>query len=795
MKCSELWLREWVDPPINIKVLSHQMTMAGLTIDKTYLASRVFFGVKIGKIIECYKLIGSEELKVVKVNIGSNRILNTVCKLSNCRVNLKVAVATIGSVLPSSLKVNTMKIHNILSECILCSFMELDISNDCDNLIELPKDAPVGADCYEYLKLYDNIIEMTITPNRSDCLSIIGIARDISVLNNIRLTNPIIKKHIPTINSVLPIYITETQACPCYLGRIIKNICIKTISPLWISEKLRRCGINSINSVIDITNYVLLELGQPIHVFDLHCIKGGIVVRMAIEGEIFILSDGKKIELNTDTLVIADQYKILAIGGIINSYYPSIHNKTKDIFIESAFFNPSYIIGRARRQGLQTHASYRYERGVDFMLQNKAMERVTDLLIKICGGQVGPIINITTQNTLPKNNIILLRRKKLNSLLGYVISTKIVKDILCRLGFSVIKKNNDWLVQSPSWRFDIHIEEDLIEEIARIYGYDKIPNIPLCTNLIITKNSETNLELERVKTLLVDHGFHEVITYSFVDPKIQTLLHPNQEALTILNPISIDMSVMRLSLWSGLLSTVIYNQNRQKTRLRLFESGLCFFPDEKSNLNVQQEIMLAGIITGDIYDLHWDLKKRLVDFYDLKGEVESILELTGRLVDVNFRKEVHPALHPGKNAGIYLCNERIGLIGVIHPELEHKLNLHSCTLVFELEWNKISHRIIPQSRAISRFPENNRTISIVVAENVSAEDIVLVCKKVNVQHIINVNLFDVYRGKNIPKGYKSLAINLVLQDINRTLKEKEINTIIEKCINILKKQFQVYIRN
>lgn len=795
MKFSELWLREWVNPAINSEALSDQITMAGLEVDGVEPVAGAFTGVLVGEVVECGQHPNADKLRVTKVNVGGACLLDIVCGAPNCRTGLKVAVATVGAVLPGDFRIKAAKLRGEPSQGMLCSFSELGISDDHDGIIELPLDAPIGTDIRDYLQLNDNIIEISVTPNRADCLCISGVARDVGVLNRVELTAPDMSPVAATIDATLPIRVDAPQACPRYLGRVIKGINVKAASPLWMREKLRRCGIRSIDAVVDVTNYVLLELGQPMHAFDLNRIEGGIVVRMAEEGETLTLLDGKKAKLSADTLVIADHHKVLAMGGIFGGEHSGVNEETQDVLLECAFFSPLSITGRARRQGLHTEASHRYERGVDPALQYQAMERATRLLRDICGGQAGPVIDVTHENELPKRATILLRREKLDRLIGHAVPSEQVSDILRRLGCQVIEQGDDWLAVAPSWRFDMDIEEDLVEEVARVYGYNNIPDVPVRTDLVMTKHREADLTLKRVKTMLVDHGFQEAITYSFVDPKMQALLHPGEEALILPNPISVEMSAMRLSLWTGLLSAVVYNQNRQQTRLRLFESGLRFVPDTAANLGICQDVMLAGVIAGYTHDEHWDLARKPVDFYDLKGDLESVLELTGKLSEIQFRAEANPALHPGQSAAIYLHGERVGFIGVVHPELERKLDLNGRTLVFELEWNKVASRAVPQAREISRFPANRRDIAVTVAENVASEDILAECKKVSANQIVGVNLFDVYRGKGVAEGYKSLAISLVLQDTTRTLEEEEIAATVAKCVEALKQRFQASLRD
>ena len=620
-------------------------------------------------------------------------------------------------------------------------------------------------------------------------------ARDVAVLNQTELNAPEIDPVEATISDVLPIQVDAVDACPRYLGRVVKGINVKAPTPLWMKEKLRRCGIRSIDAVVDVTNYILLELGQPMHAFDKDRIEGGIVVRMAKEGETLVLLDGTEAKLNADTLVIADHSKALAMGGIFGGEHSGVNDETQNVLLECAFFSPLSITGRARRHGLHTDASHRYERGVDPALQYKAMERATRLLIDICGGEAGPVIDVTNEATLPKRATITLRRSKLDRLIGHHVADAQVTDILKRLGCDVTEGQDEWKAVAPSWRFDMEIEEDLVEEVARVYGYNNIPDEPVQAGLVMGTHREADLSLKRVKTMLNDKGYQEVITYSFVDPKLQQLIHPGQEALILPSPISSEMSAMRLSLWTGLLGTIVYNQNRQQNRVRIFESGLRFVPDNQANLGIRQDLMLAGAISGNRYEEHWDLAKGTVDFYDMKGDLEAILDLTGKLSEIEFRAEAIPALHPGQSAALYLDGKRIGFIGVVHPELERKLDLNGRTIVFELEWNLVADRVIPQAQDVSRFPANRRDIAVVVAENVPAADILAECKKVGVNQVVGVNLFDVYRGKGVAEGFKSLAISLILQDTSRTLEEEEIAATVAKCVEALKERFQASLRD
>ncbi|MEI9698677.1 phenylalanine--tRNA ligase subunit beta [Moellerella wisconsensis] len=795
MKFSELWLREWVNPAIDSEALSDQITMTGLEVDGVEPVAGEFHGVVVGEVVECGQHPNADKLRVTKVNVGGERLLDIVCGAPNCRLGLKVAVATVGAVLPGDFKIKPAKLRGEPSEGMLCSFSELGIKEDHSGIIELPADAPIGTDIRDYLKLNDHAIEISITPNRADCLSILGVARDVAATNKMALIEPEIAAVKATINDNFPIRVDAPEACPRFLGRVIKDIDVTAPTPMWMQEKLRRGGIRSIDPVVDITNFVLLELGQPQHAYDLDKLNGAIIVRMAQPDETLVLLDGTQAKLTQDTLVIADETGALGIAGIFGGEHSGVNKGTKNILLECAFFNPLSITGRARGYGLHTDASHRFERGVDPQLQFKAMERATQLILDICGGQAADIIDVTHQQYLPKASTITLTRKKLDRLLGHHIDDSQVTDILTRLGCQVTVNSGSWDVIAPSWRFDMAIEEDLVEDVARLYGYNNIPDVPVRADLIMTQHKEAKLPLKRVKTLLVDRGYQEAITYSFVDPKIQALVHPEQEVLILPNPISADMSAMRLSLLTGLLTTVVYNQNRQQSRVRLFETGLRFVPDTKAEYGVRQELMLAGVIAGNRFEEHWSLDKQIIDFFDLKGDVEAVLELTGKLNQITFKQEAHFALHPGQSAGIYLENEYIGFIGVIHPELERKLDLNSRTVVFEIRWDAIAERILPDAKQISRYPANRRDIAVVIPENVAAADVLVECKKVGINHIVGINLFDVYCGEGIAEGYKSLAISLTFQDTQRTMEEEEITATVDQCVAALKQRFQASLRD
>ncbi|EKO3929447.1 phenylalanine--tRNA ligase subunit beta [Vibrio fluvialis] len=795
MKFSESWLREWVNPAVTTGELTHQITMAGLEVDDVLPVAGTFTGVKVGHVVECGQHPDADKLRVTKVDVGEEELLDIVCGAPNCRQGLKVAVATVGAVLPGDFKIKKAKLRGQPSHGMLCSFSELGIDVESNGIMELAEDAVIGTDFREFLALDDVTIDVDLTSNRADCFSLRGMAREVGVLNRADVTEPSVAPVAPAIDATLSIEVKAPAACPRYLGRIVKNVNVQAQTPLWMQEKLRRCGIRSIDPVVDITNYVMLEQGQPMHAFDLAKIDGGIVVRLAEQGEKLTLLDGSEAELNADTLIIADHNKALAIAGIFGGEHSGVSTETKDVLLECAFFAPDHIRGRARSYGLHTDSSMRFERGVDYALQHAAMERATQLLIDICGGEVAPVVAAESDADLPKPNTVALRRTKLDNLLGHHIADADVVEILQRLGMTVETTAEGWTATAPTWRFDIAIEQDLVEEVGRIYGYDNIPNQAPAAALNMNLHKEANLPLKRVRDLLVDRGYHEAITYSFVEPEQQKLIVPDVEPLILPNPISADMSAMRLSLIQGLLNTVVHNQKRQQPRVRLFEQGLRFIPDQAAENGMRQEPILAGVISGTRGEEHWNLETATVDFFDLKGDVEAILELTANGKAYSFAAAKHPALHPGQSAAIVLDGKEIGVIGTVHPELERKFGLNGRTIVFEIEWSAINTKVIPEAVALSKFPSNRRDIAVVVDDAVASGDIVNACLEQGGEFLKDAKLFDVYVGKGVEDGKKSLAIALTLQSAERTLEDADIAGAVEAIVAHVSAKFGATLRD
>lgn len=792
MKFSETWLREWVNPSLDSAELCEQLSLAGLEVDGIEPVAGAFTGVVVGHVVECGPHPDADKLQCTKVDVGADELLDIVCGAKNCRQGLKVAVATVGALLPGNFKIKKSKLRGQPSHGMLCSSSELGLSEESDGIMELPEEAPVGHDFRSFLGLDDNTIDIDLTANRADCLSLAGLAREVGALNRITINKPVWHKAEVTSTAQRSVHIAAAEACPRYVGRVLKGVNINTPSPLWLVEKLRRSGLRSVDVVVDVTNYVMLELGQPMHAYDLAKISGDIQVRFANPEEQMTLLDGQQVNLTEDDLLIADEKHALGLAGIFGGKDSGVNKQTQDLFLEAAYFSPLAISGRARRFGLHTDASHRFERGVDPQLQVDAMERATGLLLDLVGGEAGPLTVVEHGEQLPVHHEIHLAKPAIRQILGIEIADHDVEDILHRLGMAVKPGNDGWLVTSPSYRFDIEIREDLVEELARVHGYDQIPAIAPTTQLRMTERTEGLLDEVRIKQLFVDRGYQEAITYSFVDPDVQQRLFPEQKAKILPEPISQDMSAMRVSLLPGLLQALKYNLNRQQTRMRLFETGLRFTLNEQGELT--QTPMLAGLIAGPRFGDHWQLGNEVVDFYDIKGDLEALLSLTGQLGSYAFQAAEHSAMHPGQCAAISFNDEVVGHVGALHPEMAKNLGIKAKVFVFELPLAAVSQRQIPVGRTVSRFPANRRDLAFVVEQSVAAADVLKLIEKIGGNQLVGLNLFDFYTGPGIADDKKSLAIALTMQDSERTLEEAEINAIVERVVTAVTEQFNASLR-
>lgn len=793
MKFSESWLREWVNPSLTLEQLGEKLTMAGLEIESLSPVAEHFSGVVIGHTIRVEKHPEAERLHICEVDVGKTKTLTIVCAATNVKANMKVPVALEKAKLANNLTIGISKLRGVTSEGMLCSAKDLGLAEESSGLMVFPQDAPLGKDVWEYLKLADYVLDVSITPNRGDCLSRLGMATEVSALTESELCLPEIKAVPAAIQDVIPVTITAKADCPCYVGRVIRQVKADVATPLWLQENLRRSGLRSISAIVDVMNYVMLELGQPMHAFDLAAIQTGIQVRAAHKNETLKLLDGSDVNLHVETTIIADQKNPLAIAGVMGGLDSGVTLLTQDIFLESAYFKPECIARAARRYHLGSDSSYRFERGIDPTLQRLAIERATQLLLGIVGGQPGPVIEVREEKDLPQPVTIVLRVSRIEKMLGCVIADEVVESILQRLGFDVQKSYDalGWLVTVPARRSDITLEEDLIEEVARLYGYDNIPNNSPKAVLNVIPCPENQVSTAALRHGLCNMGYQEVITYTFIDKKLQTLFAPDQAAKELVNPITAEMDVMRTSLWPSLVSALLYNQNRQQTRARLFETGLRFLPQKNELL---QQRMLSGLVSGSAAPEQWGAPTRAVDFFDLKGDLQNLLKLTFAADEFYFKPGMHPALHPGQTADIYRNGEWVGVMGALHPTLMQELKLDTKVYLFELLLEKLELARLPRSLGLSKFPEIRRDLALVLDQAIPTAQIQATIGEVAGELLQAVNIFDVYQGKGIEPGRKSIALALTLQHASRTLVDEEVAALLERVVVTLKAQFNAELR-
>jgi phenylalanyl-tRNA synthetase beta chain len=791
MKFSEQWLRGWVSPQVSRDELVARLSMAGLEVDSVTPAAGAFTGVVVGEVLSTEQHPDADKLRVCQVSNGAETF-QVVCGAPNVRPGLKIPFAMIGAALPGDFKIKKAKLRGVESNGMLCSQAELQVGEGSDGLMELPADAPVGQDFRVYLELDDASIEVDLTPNRGDCLSVAGLAREVGALYDTAVTRPTVGAVAAVHDQVVPVEVVASAACPRYLGRVIRSVDLSRPTPLWMVERLRRSDVRSIDAVVDITNYVMLELGQPLHAFDLAEINGGIRVRMAEEGEKLVLLDGQEVSLRADTLVIADHQRALAIAGVMGGEHSGVSATTRDIFLESAFFDQIAVAGKARSYGLHTDASHRYERGVDWQLAREAMERATGLLLHITGGEAGPVIETVSEQHLPSVEPIVLRAERIEQMLGMKMDAEEVERLLTALGLTVSSQTSEqWRVIVPSHRFDIALEVDLIEELARLYGYNRLPVRYPQARLAPQPRAEAQSDLPALRRLLVARGYQEAITYSFIDQKWFELFSPGVEPLLLANPISADMSAMRSSLWPGLVKSLQHNLNRQQDRVRLFESGLRFVGQLDG---LKQEPMLAGVICGSRLPEGWAQGRDAIDFFDVKADVEAVLGFAGAQEEFRFVPGSHPALHPGQTARIEREGREVGYLGALHPELSKTLGLDRPVFVFELVLAEVAVGRLPKFHELSRFPEVRRDLALLADREVSATAVLDVIRGNAGEWLTDLRLFDVYQGKGIDPLRKSLAVGLTWQHPSRTLTDDEVNASTQQILTSLEERLNATLR-
>ncbi len=794
MKISKQWLSDFISLDVKTDELCQKLTSLGLEVDSLDKACIDFKGVVVGQVVELEPHPDADKLQVAKVNIGAKENLQIVCGAKNIELNKLFPVAVIGAVLPGNFKIKETKLRGVLSEGMLCSEKELGLSDSSKGLMLLPSSEAfvIGNNIRDILNLDDEVIEIDLTPNRGDCLSVLGVARDLATAYDLELSDKSLiskLKHSETEQESIKINLEDDKACPLYFARKITGINNKTETPIWISERLRRSGIRSLSPVVDITNYVMLCLGSPMHAFDADKVDGGITVRQATKDETLVLLDKKKIKLEQDMLVIADDKKAIALAGIMGGLDAETSETSSNIILESAWFAPSAIVGRGRRLAIQTDASYRFERGVDFEIQEQAINIATNLIVDICGGEICKISKAESSENIPKAKEITLNTKKLDTILGIKFPKNKVETILTKLGFKIEAiDSNNFKVIPPSYRFDVSIEEDLIEELIRVWGYE---NIPIAINNYKNAPKQNFKQVEKVNNILLSQGYSEAITYSFINKKQASDFNSDKASLIkLVNPISKDLEVMRTSLVPSLLKIADYNNNRQQKNIKFYEFGSSYSSTKDSN---SQTDKLSAIVTGNATPMQWGFRDRELDFFDIKGDLETIFAETG-ILDVEYKASNKEFLHPGQGADIYQKGKYIGFIGAIHPNYLKNLNFDSKVFVFEIESNLFAPKDLIEFTGISKYPIIRRDISILIAQGFEVSDVIKTIKGASNDLVYNVELFDVYIGRNIPRKSKSLAIAIYLQDKSKTLKDEQADEVIDKITFELENKFNAQLR-
>ncbi|MFZ2300692.1 MAG: phenylalanine--tRNA ligase subunit beta [Gallionella sp.] len=808
MKFSENWLRTWVNPPLSSDELEHALTMAGLEVEGMEAVAPAFNNVVVAEVLEVVKHPNADRLNVCQVNVGEAQPLTIVCGAANVAVGAKVPCARIGAVLPPSnanekaFVIKQAKVRNVESFGMLCSEKELGLADESQGLWLLPSDAPVGKTLREYLELDDKLFTLKLTPNRSDCSGMIGIAREVAALTGSPLKQPEIKTQPTALSEQLPVNVTDAQACPLYCGRLVRGVNAAAPTPIWMLRRLERSGLRGISAVVDITNYVMLEMGQPLHAFDLAKLSGGITVRRARNGEELTLLNEQTVKLDEEMLVIADDARTLALAGIMGGQGSGVETTTHDVFLESAFFHPDAIAGKARRFGLATDSSFRFERGVDYAATRLALERATQLLLEICGGSAGPIGE--AHGELPKRTAIALRRSRVARVLGIELDNSQIAALLKRLQFDFTVKaplpnpppqagegaiaasarpllDDDFRVISPSFRFDLSIEADLIEELARLHGYDNIPALAPQAALTMLPYSEIQRPLARIQQILVARDYQEIVSYAFVDEQTERELCGNDSAVALQNPIASNLAVMRSSLIGGLIGALRYNLNRKQARVRLFEVGACFARAQDGYMQSQR---LSGLVYGVALPEQWGATAKPVDFYDVKADVEALFAPQ----TLRFVPATHPALHPGRSAQIYCGEQMAGWIGELHPRWQQQYDMAQAPIWFEVELDVLTQAKVPHMSEIAKSLPVRRDLAVLVDEAVAVQTLLDAIQKAAVPYVQEIALFDVYCGKGVEQGKKSLAFRVLLQDTKKTLMDSEIEASIALLMNIMQQQ-------
>jgi phenylalanyl-tRNA synthetase beta chain len=791
MKTNLDWLRDFVAIDVSAEKLAEDLTMAGLEVDSVGPAAAEFSGVVVAEILERNPHPDADRLSICRVNDGANEH-EIVCGAPNAAAGIKVPFAPVGTVLPGGLKIKAAKIRGVRSEGMLCSAKELELSDESDGLLVLDSDAVVGQDLRKHLKLDDQVLDIDLTPNRGDCFSVLGIAREIAAGRGDEPLDESMDCTDPVTDATFDVELIDTDACPRFAGRVITALQRSARSPDWLKERLRRAGLRPIHPTVDVTNYVMLELGQPLHAYRLDKLQAPIQVRFASDKEPLTLLDQSTLELTTDSLVIADRSGAIGLAGIMGGAATAVDADTDAIFLESAYFAPKAIQGRARHYGMHTDAAIRFERGVDPSGQERAIERATALLVEIAGGEPGPIVVAEDEATVPNRAPVVLREQRIAALLGVDLTGDQIRQLLGRLGMEIDAANDGWRITPPSYRFDISIEEDLIEEVGRMIGYDNIPSSPGESTVHLGRASETRIEADSLRDFLVARGYSEQVSYGFTERATQARITGSDRAVALANPISQELDVMRSTLWPGLLRTARLNSSRQLARFRLFEVGTVFAPAADG---VDETTRIAGLVTGSREPPHWEGATPKADFFDVKGDVMALLSFWREREIFTLKTETHTALNPSRAAALYHRAQRIGWIGELHPALQTEFDFKHPIVLFEIELTSISETSLPKFSGYSKFPSSRRDLAVVVDESISVADLTKHASAVLGDSLQRFEIFDLYRGKGVDVGRKSVGIGLILQDASRTLNDEETDVMIQLVVRRLEQEFGATIRN
>ncbi len=781
------WLKEWVAFDWVLDETANRLTMAGLEIDAIDPVQPFADELVIGQINAVEPHAEVEQISICRVDVGQSSELQVVCGAANVKPGRKYPVALPGATVGGK-TIGVAELYSLKSEAMLCSEADLGLIDSASELMELDADAPVGESLNVYLKTDDQVMHVELTPNRADCLSIRGVAREIAILAQTDLVDQNSPVVVAQTNRNIPVDVKVPEDCPVFCNRVIDGIQVDAKTPDWMQRRLHRLGLRSIHPIVDVTNYVMLELGQPMHAFDTDVIDAAeIIVRHSIPGEKLVLLDGEELDLGATTLLISDRNGPLALAGVMGGGTSGISQQTTSIMLEAAFFSPRAIRRSVARFGLNSDASHRFERGVDPEGQRAAIERATELILEIAGGIPGPTQEIRLESYIDYSPPCYVRHARVNRVLGIEIKRHRVESILSAINASVSTHDEGWLVTPPAYRFDLSAEHDQIEEVARIYGYDQVPS-RMHFNLGIHRNlSEKVVSQESIRSSLHALGYQEAITYSFVDPKVQKKIHPSSPTLPLANPIAENLSVMRVSLWPGLLDAFLENYRRSQDSIRLYEIGRVFQPTGETD-------MLGGLSYGNAAPTQWGIEARPVDYYDIKGDLEQLFQLPGKTVDLAFRVETIHGLHPGRSAGVYVNGRRVGTIGELNMDVLDEVNSSNRIYVFEIEFDILSHRNVPEYTPISRYPAVARDLSLVIPTDQSVAELTNTIRQSAGKLLETVTLFDVYFNFDVANRFKSVAYRLSFRSHTRTLTDLEVETAIQNILYQSHRKYQAKLR-